>query len=149
MPSNNTLLKALDELFVGGLNSSHQEIINMTVSFWNSTFGRLETLDYPDRVQYAIRRLRPLVELDLPTFPDNFHEPVRFDVHLGCKQLLTEDRNPLFFKFSTVHSRTLAPSCLRLANNFLLNGRKELAHSTDRYLQVLAKNSLLRGDALL
>ncbi|KAG2163108.1 hypothetical protein VTO58DRAFT_110574 [Aureobasidium pullulans] len=69
LPSNKTLLKALDELFAAGLNSTHREIINPTVAFWNSTFGRLESLEYPDKIKQAMRRLQPLVDLDLPTFP--------------------------------------------------------------------------------
>jgi deoxyribodipyrimidine photolyase-like uncharacterized protein len=69
LPSNKTLLKALDELFAAGLNSTHREIINPTVAFWNSTFGRLESLEYPDKIEQAMRRLQPLVDLDLPTFP--------------------------------------------------------------------------------
>jgi deoxyribodipyrimidine photolyase-like uncharacterized protein len=70
LPSNKTLLKALDELFAAGLNSTHREIINLTASFWNTTFGQLDSLEYPDMVEQAMRRLRPLVELDLPTFPE-------------------------------------------------------------------------------
>jgi hypothetical protein len=80
VPSNKTLLKALDELFASGLNSTHREVINITVSFWNSTFGRLDSLEYPDKVEVAIRRLRPLVELDLPSFP------VHHDVSVSCTQ---------------------------------------------------------------
>jgi len=76
LPSNKTLLKALDELFAAGLNSTHREIINLTVSFWNTTFGQLDSLEYPSNVEQAVRRLRPLVELDLPTFPDNIDAPV-------------------------------------------------------------------------
>ncbi|KAI5270391.1 hypothetical protein E4T47_06217 [Aureobasidium subglaciale] len=76
LPSNKTLLKALDEMFAAGLNSTHREIINSTVSFWNTTFGQLDSLDYPTKVEQAIRRLRPLVELDLPTFPENPNAPI-------------------------------------------------------------------------
>jgi len=61
----------LDELFAAGLNSTHREIINLTVSFWNTTFGQLDSLEYPSQVEQAVRRLQPLVELDLPTFPKN------------------------------------------------------------------------------
>ncbi|KAI4722639.1 hypothetical protein E4T48_01138 [Aureobasidium sp. EXF-10727] len=71
LPSNKTLLKALDELFAAGLNSTHRDIINLTVSFWNTTFGQLDSLEYPSQVEQAMRRLQPLVELDLPTFPQN------------------------------------------------------------------------------
>ncbi|KAK6003058.1 hypothetical protein QM012_000903 [Aureobasidium pullulans] len=71
LPSNKTLLKALDELFAAGLNSTHRDIINLTVSFWNTTFGQLDSLEYPSQVEQAMRRLQPLVELDLPTFPEN------------------------------------------------------------------------------
>lgn len=71
LPSNTLLLKGLDILFAAGFSSSHRTIINASVSFWNETFGRLDALDYPPKVEMAIRRLRPLVDLDLPSFPEN------------------------------------------------------------------------------
>lgn len=69
LPSSETLLKALDILFAAGLNSSHRSIVNDTVTFWNDTFGQLESISYPPNVEHALRRIRPLVELELPTFP--------------------------------------------------------------------------------
>ncbi|KAL1304079.1 hypothetical protein AAFC00_000514 [Neodothiora populina] len=69
LPSNETVLKALDLLIAAGLNSSHRAIVNVTVDYWNETFGQLDSLSYPARIELALRRIQPLVELDLPTFP--------------------------------------------------------------------------------
>lgn len=71
LPSNTLLLRGLDTLFAAGFSSSHRAIINTSATFWNETFGQLDALDYPPTVEIAIRRLRPLVDLDLPTFPKN------------------------------------------------------------------------------
>lgn len=65
------MLKALDVLIAAGLNSSHRAIVNTTVTFWNETFGQLDSLAYPPSVELAIRRVRLLVELELPTFPES------------------------------------------------------------------------------
>lgn len=71
LPTNAMLLKALDVLFAAALNSSHGTIINATVIFWNETFGQLDSLAYPPKVELALRRVKALVELDLPTFPED------------------------------------------------------------------------------
>lgn len=68
-PSSNVLLKALESLWVAGLNSSHRAIVNSTVAFWNETFGQLNSLEYPSKVEVALRKIQPLVELELPGFP--------------------------------------------------------------------------------
>lgn len=64
-------------MFAAGLNSSHRAIVNATVAFWNDTFGQLDALTYPPKVELALRRVQPLVELDLPTFPTHEMDLVR------------------------------------------------------------------------
>jgi len=40
------------------------------VTLWNSTFGSEPDLEYPPRVTEAILRLRPIADIQLPSFPD-------------------------------------------------------------------------------
>jgi len=54
----------------------------MTVLFWNSTFGMADDLQYSTKVEYALRRLRPFVELKLP----GLVESIEIDVSLCCSQ---------------------------------------------------------------
>jgi len=72
-------LKALDPLVSAGLNSSHRIVLNSTVEFWNETFGKLDSLVYPLAVELALRRIQPLVELELPAFPELADDKVRRD----------------------------------------------------------------------
>lgn len=68
---DSALLMALQILFSAGLRSRHRAIVNITVGFWNDSFGMQDTLEYPPQVELALRALRPFVELQLPTFPES------------------------------------------------------------------------------
>jgi hypothetical protein len=61
-----------------GLESRRKIIANATVELWNSTFGAQQALDYPTKVKYALQRLRPIVDLQLPTFPESTEDEVCF-----------------------------------------------------------------------
>lgn len=67
---DSTLLKALAPLITAGLRSKRGSIVNATIDMWNTSFGLQQSLDYPEEVQQALRRLRPFVDLELPTFPN-------------------------------------------------------------------------------
>ncbi|KAK7526338.1 Rap1-interacting factor 1 N terminal-domain-containing protein [Phyllosticta citriasiana] len=72
LPRKDTmLLKALEHLIASGLNSRQRCVVNRTVENWNRSFGKERTLEYPPKVEKALRRLRPYlgVELELPNFP--------------------------------------------------------------------------------
>ncbi|OJD36610.1 telomere length regulator protein [Diplodia corticola] len=71
LPRHDTrLLKALAALITAGLRSERQRIVNRTVEMWNRSFGSQTELQYPADVEKGLRRLRPIVELGLPGFPD-------------------------------------------------------------------------------
>ncbi|KAI9766628.1 MAG: hypothetical protein M1840_006439 [Geoglossum simile] len=70
------VLKTLSTLISCGLESHRKVIANATVELWNSTFGQQETLDYPPNVKNALRRLRPIVDLQLPTFPESADDEI-------------------------------------------------------------------------
>ena len=70
------VLKTLSTLISCGLGSRRKVIANATVELWNSTFGLQDALEYPLKVKNALRRLRPIVELQLPTFPESTESEV-------------------------------------------------------------------------
>jgi len=44
--------------------------VSATITLWNSTFGTCEEiLEYPQRVADVLLRLRPIADIDLPSFP--------------------------------------------------------------------------------
>ena len=90
-------MKALDSLIAAGLNSSHRTVVNVTLEFWNDTFGKLDSLTYPPAVLLALRRIRPLAELELPTFPDRFDDEVStyFSLLLDCVLTAAQCPTPL------------------------------------------------------
>ncbi|TKA62957.1 hypothetical protein B0A49_11607, partial [Cryomyces minteri] len=68
---DSTLLKAIEPLIASGLMAQRKAIVNATIELWNTTFGAEKTLEYPPKVEGALRRLRPAVDLQLPTFPES------------------------------------------------------------------------------
>lgn len=68
---DNMLLKALEALITAGLRSERQRIVNRTIEMWNGSFGSQTNLQYPHSVEKGLRRLRPIVDLELPEFPDD------------------------------------------------------------------------------
>ncbi|KAI9779431.1 MAG: hypothetical protein M1839_007396 [Geoglossum umbratile] len=70
------VLKTLSILISCGLESHRKAIANTSVELWNSTFGQQEALDYPPKVKNALRRLRPIVDLQLPTFPESTDDEI-------------------------------------------------------------------------
>ncbi|KAK0658631.1 hypothetical protein DIS24_g4637 [Lasiodiplodia hormozganensis] len=97
---DNMLLKALEALITAGLRSERQRIVNRTIEMWNGSFGSQINLQYPPSVEKGLRRLRPIVDLELPEFPDDpsdeepepvpifedsqediVREPLQFDSH--------------------------------------------------------------------
>ncbi|KAH0537494.1 hypothetical protein FGG08_005712 [Glutinoglossum americanum] len=70
------VLKTLSTLISCGLGSRRKAIANATAELWNSTFGLQETLDYPLKVKNALQRLRPIADLQLPTFPESAEDEI-------------------------------------------------------------------------
>ncbi|TVY68796.1 Telomere length regulator protein rif1 [Lachnellula suecica] len=70
--NSSKILADLESLVCSGLESKHKSIVNQAIRMWNSTFGlSKEALVYPDRVQDALLRLRPIADLQLPFFPSS------------------------------------------------------------------------------
>ena len=55
-------------LLAAGFRSTHKMTINQMIEMWNTTFGSREHLHYPEQLRMALERLRPFVDLDLPSF---------------------------------------------------------------------------------
>lgn len=62
-------LAAYQDVITAGLSSRRTTIVRDTVDFWNSTFGKADSLQYPDQLRAALQRIRSIADLDLPTFP--------------------------------------------------------------------------------
>jgi hypothetical protein len=73
-------LTDLATLIKSGLESRFKPIVHLSIMSWNSTFGNQESLTYPKRVRGALKRLRPIADLKLPTFPDEMEDDVRIHV---------------------------------------------------------------------
>ncbi|KKZ66382.1 hypothetical protein EMCG_07886 [[Emmonsia] crescens] len=67
--SDDALLQKLATLITSGLESRHKSTVNNFIKLWNNSFGSKETLEYPENVEQALRRLKPFVHLLLPNFP--------------------------------------------------------------------------------
>ncbi|KAH0559014.1 hypothetical protein GP486_004374 [Trichoglossum hirsutum] len=70
------MLRNLSTLISCGLGSRRKTIANATADLWNSTFGQQNALDYPQKVKNALLRLRPIVDLQLPTFPESVEDEI-------------------------------------------------------------------------
>ncbi|OAX84236.1 hypothetical protein ACJ72_01398 [Emergomyces africanus] len=62
-------LQKLSMLITSGLESRHKFTVNLFIKLWNNSFGSKESLEYPENVETALRRLQPFVHLLLPKFP--------------------------------------------------------------------------------
>lgn len=75
--SHSTILASLEPLLFSGLESRHKAIVNGTIQLWNSTFGDcVDGLEYPPKITAALLRLRPVVDLQLPFFPESLETEV-------------------------------------------------------------------------
>ncbi|KAF2642874.1 hypothetical protein P280DRAFT_540852 [Massarina eburnea CBS 473.64] len=64
---NSQTLAHLEPLITAGFSSRRHSIIIRSVATWNATFGKQDTLQYPTRLENALRQLRNAVELSLPS----------------------------------------------------------------------------------
>lgn len=70
------VLDAVQELITSGLENRRKPVVNTTVKVWNETFGKQQSLYYPTGVKNALKVLRPIADLSLPTFPESMEEDV-------------------------------------------------------------------------
>src|SRR5271163_2460668 len=61
-------LEQLGSLLAAGFRSTHKLTINQMIEMWNTSFGSKKQLVYPEVLKAALERLRPFVELELPSF---------------------------------------------------------------------------------
>jgi hypothetical protein len=52
------------------LSSRHKAVVARAVLLWNLTFGAQDALEYSPNLASALRRLRVVADLQLPTFPE-------------------------------------------------------------------------------
>jgi hypothetical protein len=70
--SCNVILSSLEALLCAGLESSHKSIVSRSIKMWNIVFGSSEeAFEYPSRLQFALLRLRPMAEIQLPFIPES------------------------------------------------------------------------------
>lgn len=67
---DNSFLLSIQGLMASSLRSRHKSILNKSVLLWNRTFGSVESLDYPEELQTVLRKLKSIVDIQLPGFPD-------------------------------------------------------------------------------
>ena len=73
-------LQSLAILISSGLESKRKVIVNNSINVWNDTFGTQDTLEYPARVRIVMKKLRPIADLNLPTFPEDIDEVIVIDL---------------------------------------------------------------------
>lgn len=79
--SHSKILSDLEVLFCAGLQSKHRAIVNSAIRSWNTTFGDcVSNLQYPPQVTEALLKLRTVVDIQLPFFPESL-ETERSDEH--------------------------------------------------------------------
>ncbi|KAF2130577.1 hypothetical protein P153DRAFT_422439 [Dothidotthia symphoricarpi CBS 119687] len=61
------ILSHLESLITAGFVSRRRSIANVSITTWNTTFGKEESLRYPARLEQALRRLYNTVDLLLPS----------------------------------------------------------------------------------
>lgn len=70
LPRHDSLaLSNVCALIASGLESRRKCTVNATIKSWNATYGKSESLTYPRRIRNALRRLRTVADISLPTFP--------------------------------------------------------------------------------
>ncbi|KAJ9269901.1 hypothetical protein DTO212C5_4075 [Paecilomyces variotii] len=62
-------LRKFSTIISSGLDSSHKSTKNRFIQLWNATFGLQESLEYPDSVLSALRKLESHIDLHLPCLP--------------------------------------------------------------------------------
>ncbi|GAD98472.1 hypothetical protein NFIA_107330 [Paecilomyces variotii No. 5] len=60
-------LRKFSTIISSGLDSSHKSTKNRFIGLWNATFGLQKSLEYPDNVLSALRKLEPYINLQLPS----------------------------------------------------------------------------------
>lgn len=65
------LLSILSILITSGLDGRHEAIMDESIMLWNSTFGLIENLEYPNTLQPILLKLGTVTRIYLPNIPKN------------------------------------------------------------------------------
>ncbi|EEH07350.1 conserved hypothetical protein [Histoplasma capsulatum G186AR] len=98
-----TLLQKLSTLVTSGLESRHKFTANQFIKLWNNSFGSRTTLEYPENVEKALRRLKPFVHLSLPNFPQEENSTIDLSSpdFLSSQEDMVESETPIKLLDST------------------------------------------------
>ena len=67
---DSSFLAGNQDLLSSCLRSRHKPILNQSILMWNRTFGAANSLEYPERLQKVLLKLRGVTDIQLPGFPD-------------------------------------------------------------------------------
>ncbi|KAE9367261.1 hypothetical protein N431DRAFT_385492 [Stipitochalara longipes BDJ] len=74
------ILSELEPLICSGLESKHKSIVNNSIKLWNSVFGDCKVgLEYPELIKAALLRLRPLADIQMPSFAESLESELLID----------------------------------------------------------------------
>ncbi len=95
--TDSQILQYLEPLITAGFLSRRRSIVNISIRFWNDTFGKEETLRFPSRLEQALRQLYNTVELSLPSWEIRADETVSLhNQDFLTKLTRLRTMNPLF-----------------------------------------------------
>ncbi|KAH7093306.1 Rap1-interacting factor 1 N terminal-domain-containing protein [Paraphoma chrysanthemicola] len=89
------ILLHLEPLLTAGFVSRRRSIVNISIVTWNKTFGKEDSLRYPAHLEQALRRLRPTVEIVLPSL-EPCEEDAIDDLSFYESDNSTEDIRPTY-----------------------------------------------------
>ncbi|KAF2468541.1 uncharacterized protein BDR25DRAFT_344263 [Lindgomyces ingoldianus] len=78
---DSSMLVVLEPLVTAGFSSRRLSIVNISITTWNATFGKEESLRYPSRLENILRRFHSTVNISLPSLSlkdEDVHETPSF-----------------------------------------------------------------------
>ena len=88
-------LFSFQELVVAGLRSRHKTVVNESVVLWNSTFGEEIIVEYPEDLRTVLQKLRPMIDIRLPNFPESNGDEVS-GLRLAAHKIIADVPRPFF-----------------------------------------------------
>lgn len=130
------LLSEFETVLCAGLESKQRNVVNLTIRFWNSSFGvSKQQLQYPDRLKDTLLRLRAITDIELPSLPASL-------VATGDARQLMDFEESQFDPGSMFNGSDLS-SVLRLRNT-----SNHLLSSPSRRLKEASPQALLSNSSL-
>ena len=65
-----SFLAESQDLLTSCLRSRHKPILRQSILMWNRTFGAADSLNYPERLQKVLLKLKDVADVRLPGFSD-------------------------------------------------------------------------------